>query len=174
MTKQQRAGATAEAQGRYSNSSPTLQCRHLSNIMPTLRQQDVRASVTARRHLSGSWSLRDSMLMQQRQHAVTSATACRLLSNSMPKLQRQYAKATATACRSYSNRMPNSFSFHIINKIACALKHPKFLVCSRYNFITVPIITKVTCNINSQILLIISIFKHGFSPGYNDMQLKAA
>ena len=50
---------------------------------------------------------------------------------------------------SNKGKIKNSSSLHIISKIACAPKHPKFLVCSRFNFITVPIITKVTCNINN-------------------------
>ena len=73
---------------------------------------------------------------------------------------------------SNKGKIKNFSSFHIINKIACAPKHPKFLVCSRYNFITVPIITKVTCNIldPSHCQHIQASFLHG----YNEMQQKAA
>ena len=38
---------------------------------------------------------------------------------------------------SYKGKIKNSSTFDIINKIACAPKHPKFLVSSRNNPITV-------------------------------------
>ena len=34
---------------------------------------------------------------------------------------------------SYESQIKKSSAFHGINKIACAPKHPKFLVCSRNN-----------------------------------------